>query len=92
MTTALPTGESRGALLANVMHFARALRAAGMPIGPCRVVDAIRAIELYCGVVADACREGAAIHQAKLTQQEASRPQAGEAAAPAGQETRGSIG
>ena len=36
---------SGGKLLANVMHFARALRAAGLPIGPGRVLEAIRALE-----------------------------------------------
>ncbi len=30
----------------NITHFARALRRAGLPIGPGRVIDAIRAIEL----------------------------------------------
>jgi hypothetical protein len=29
----------------NITHFARALRAAGLPVGPGRVVDAIRAVE-----------------------------------------------
>ncbi|SLN52138.1 VWA domain containing CoxE-like protein [Roseovarius litorisediminis] len=29
----------------NITHFARALRAAGLPIGPGRVIDAIRAVE-----------------------------------------------
>ena len=37
-------GES-GKLVANMMHFARALRVAGLPIGPGKVIDAIRAIE-----------------------------------------------
>ncbi|PQO22250.1 VWA domain-containing protein [Rhodobacteraceae bacterium WD3A24] len=32
-------------LAGNITHFARALRAAGLPIGPGRVVDAIRAVE-----------------------------------------------
>lgn len=36
----------RGRLAENVMHFARVLRAAGLPIGPDRVLDAIRAIEV----------------------------------------------
>ena len=35
-----------GKLAANVMHFARALRTAGLPIGPGRVIDAIRALEV----------------------------------------------
>jgi uncharacterized protein with von Willebrand factor type A (vWA) domain len=33
------------ALLANVMHFARILRATGLPIGPGRVIEAVRAVE-----------------------------------------------
>lgn len=34
-----------GKLADNITHFARALRKAGMPVGPGRVVDAIRAVE-----------------------------------------------
>jgi hypothetical protein len=34
-----------GKLAENIMHFARVLRAAGLPIGPDRVVDALRALE-----------------------------------------------
>jgi uncharacterized protein with von Willebrand factor type A (vWA) domain len=34
-----------GRLAANIMHFARTLRAAGLPVGPGRVLDAIRATE-----------------------------------------------
>lgn len=34
-----------GKLADNIVHFARALRKAGMPVGPQRVVDAIRAVE-----------------------------------------------
>ena len=34
-----------GRLAENVMHFGRALRAAGLPVGPGRVLDAIRALE-----------------------------------------------
>lgn len=37
--------QSSGALVDNIVHFARALRAAGMPVGPALVVDAIRAVE-----------------------------------------------
>jgi hypothetical protein len=37
-----PTG---GRFARNVMHFARALRAAGLPVGPGRVIDALKAIE-----------------------------------------------
>ena len=35
-----------GRLAENVMHFARVLRAAGLPIGPARVIDALRAVEV----------------------------------------------
>ncbi len=41
--TAAPGGGGR--LAANIMHFARVLRAAGLPIGPGRVLDAVRAAE-----------------------------------------------
>ena len=34
-----------GKLAHNITHFARALRAAGLKIGPGRVIDAIRAVE-----------------------------------------------
>jgi uncharacterized protein with von Willebrand factor type A (vWA) domain len=34
-----------GRLGENIMHFARLLRAAGLPIGPDRVIDAVRAVE-----------------------------------------------
>lgn len=34
-----------GRLVENLMHFARTLRAAGLPVGPGRVLDAIRAVE-----------------------------------------------
>ena len=34
-----------GRLAANIMHFARVLRAAGLPVGPGKVLDAIRAVE-----------------------------------------------
>ena len=33
-----------GALLANLMHFARTLRAAGLPVGPGKVIDAVAAV------------------------------------------------
>ena len=36
----------QGRLAENVMHFARVLRAAGLPIGPDRVLDAVRAVEV----------------------------------------------
>src|SRR5262249_53973979 len=42
---AIESQESDGTLVANVMHFARALRASGMPIGPGRVLDAVRAVQ-----------------------------------------------
>ncbi|MEM7615767.1 MAG: VWA domain-containing protein, partial [Pseudomonadota bacterium] len=35
-----------GRLAQNITHFARALRRAGVPVGPGRVVDAIRAVEV----------------------------------------------
>ncbi|MEZ5669141.1 MAG: VWA domain-containing protein [Alphaproteobacteria bacterium] len=35
----------QGKLVANIMHFARALRAAGLPIGPGKVIEAVRAVE-----------------------------------------------
>ncbi|SIO06302.1 hypothetical protein SAMN05444722_0282 [Rhodovulum sp. ES.010] len=34
-----------GKLSHNILHFARALRTAGLPVGPGRVIDAIRAVE-----------------------------------------------
>ncbi len=34
-----------GRLVANLMQFARTLRAAGLPVGPGRVLDALRAVE-----------------------------------------------
>lgn len=34
-----------GRLMENIMHFARVLRAAGLPIGPGKVIDAVRAVE-----------------------------------------------
>jgi hypothetical protein len=34
-----------GRLAANILHFARALRAAGIPVGPGRVAEALRAVE-----------------------------------------------
>jgi uncharacterized protein with von Willebrand factor type A (vWA) domain len=37
--------EGNGRLAENIMHFGRVLRAAGLPIGPGRVIDAIRAVE-----------------------------------------------
>jgi len=40
------TPAQHGHLAENVMHFARVLRAAGLPIGPGRVLDAVRALEV----------------------------------------------
>ncbi len=40
------TEPGGGKLAANIMHFARTLRAAGIPVGPRSVVDAVRAVEL----------------------------------------------
>ena len=34
-----------GRLLANLMHFARTLRAEGLPVGPGTVLDAVAAVE-----------------------------------------------
>src|SRR5215469_5146294 len=36
--------HGEGRLLANLMHFARTLRAAGLPVGPGKVIDAIDAV------------------------------------------------
>src|ERR1700745_4316444 len=38
--------SSDGRLLANLMHFARTLRAAGLPVGPGKVLDAVAAVEI----------------------------------------------
>jgi hypothetical protein len=46
MLAALDASGSRGLLAGNVMHFARLLRAAGLRIGPDRVIDCVRALEL----------------------------------------------
>ncbi len=40
------TVSSGGNLPANLMHFARVLRDAGLPVGPDRVIDALRAVEI----------------------------------------------
>ena len=39
-------GPGAGRLAENVMHFARLLRAAGLRIGPDRVIDCVRALEI----------------------------------------------
>ncbi len=44
-TSELATVPGGGRLAANIMHFARALRTAGLPVGPGKVLDAIRAVE-----------------------------------------------
>ncbi len=36
--------SNAGRLVENIIHFARVLRAAGLPIGPGRVIDAVRAV------------------------------------------------
>src|SRR4051794_28135649 len=42
---AVSAPETGGRLVANMMHFARTLRAAGLPIGPGKVIDAVSAVE-----------------------------------------------
>lgn len=44
-----PVSEDGGRLAENIMHFARALRAAGLPVGPGKVLTAIEAAE-RCGL------------------------------------------
>src|SRR5229473_3278694 len=39
------SGQPDGRLLSNLMHFARTLRAAGLPVGPGKVLDAVAAVE-----------------------------------------------
>ena len=40
------TGQEEGGhIAANIMHFARVLRAAGLPIGPGQVIDAVQAVK-----------------------------------------------
>ncbi len=46
MTAARTAGTPAGRLAENVMHFARLLRAAGLRIGPDRVLDCVRALDL----------------------------------------------
>lgn len=41
-----PFEVPKGRFARNVAHFARALRAAGLPVGPGRVLDALRALEV----------------------------------------------
>jgi len=41
-----PEGPDQGGRLAeNIMHFARVLRAAGLPVGPGKVIEAVRAVQ-----------------------------------------------
>jgi hypothetical protein len=44
MTESHDARSGGGRLLANILHFARVLRAAGLPIGPGRVLDAVNAV------------------------------------------------
>ena len=39
-----PAGDGDGRLLQNIMYFARTLRAAGLPIGPGKVLAAVEAV------------------------------------------------
>src|SRR5262245_57769846 len=38
--------DASGKLADNVMHFARVLRAAGLPVGPDKVIDALKALQI----------------------------------------------
>jgi hypothetical protein len=42
----VPAAGSSGKLAENVMHFARVLRSAGLPVGPGKVLDALAALEI----------------------------------------------
>ncbi|MDN3519324.1 VWA domain-containing protein [Aquisalimonas lutea] len=44
--TELPLPAGGGRLAENVMHFARVLRAAGIPVGPDKVLDAVAALQV----------------------------------------------
>jgi len=44
----LDLSAPQGRLAENVLHFARLLRAAGLRIGPDRVIDCVRALEIAC--------------------------------------------
>jgi hypothetical protein len=44
MPTSIPAQESGGRLIDNLLQFARVLRAAGLPVGPGKVVDAAEAV------------------------------------------------
>jgi len=41
-----PDGPGGGKLVDNIMYFARALRAAGLPVGPGKVIDAVQAVQV----------------------------------------------
>src|SRR5215470_17638667 len=43
---AVPPVDASGKLADNVMHFARVLRAAGLPVGPDKVIDALKALQI----------------------------------------------
>jgi len=45
MSDAATAPQGDGRLVANLMHFARTLRAAGLPLGPGKVLDAVAAVE-----------------------------------------------
>lgn len=38
-------GKSGGRLAANIMHFGRVLRQAGLPVGPGKIIEAVKAVE-----------------------------------------------
>jgi hypothetical protein len=42
----VPPVQPSGKLAENVMHFARVLRAAGLPVGPDKVIDALKALQI----------------------------------------------
>src|SRR5262247_2391081 len=42
----VPPIDASGKLADNVMHFARVLRAAGLPVGPDKVIDALKALQI----------------------------------------------
>jgi uncharacterized protein with von Willebrand factor type A (vWA) domain len=46
MSARVHADHPEGALAANIVHFARALREAGLPVGPGSAIDAIRAVEM----------------------------------------------
>ena len=41
-----PKAQAGGTFTENILHFARTLRRAGLPVGPGRVIEAIRAVEV----------------------------------------------